>query len=176
MHVMARYVLEGFGERTKRDKVRLMSQIRRIGQIRPISRIGRIGRIGGGRGFPKCQCSLCHDWFRGKDGSDISDGSDGVFFPGTPFTSQSDVRTSGWRVPGGRGSFSGGGAVMAPLRRAGLRGSLPVLGDRSDLGLRGREGCREGLPFRSALLREADRAAVRGRDWATGGLGDGSRW
>ena len=105
---MARYVLEGFGERTKRDKVRLMSQIGqigRIGRIRPISRIRRIGRIGGGRGFPKCQYSLCHDWFRGKDGSDISDGSDGVFFPGTPFTSQSDVRPSGWRVPGKDGFF-----------------------------------------------------------------------
>ena len=45
MHVMARYVLEGFGERTKCDKVRLMS---------PIGQIGRIGRIGE----------------RGKDGSD----------------------------------------------------------------------------------------------------------
>ena len=34
---------------------------------------------------------------------------------------------------GGRtGSFSGGGAVMAPLRRAGLRGSLLVQGDKSD--------------------------------------------
>ena len=44
--------------------------------------------------------------FQGEDGSDISDGSDGVFFPGTPFTSQSDVPTSGWRVPGGgRGLF-----------------------------------------------------------------------
>ena len=36
----------------------------------------------------------------GGDGSDISDESDGFFFPGTPFTSQSDVRTIGWRGPG----------------------------------------------------------------------------
>ena len=83
------------------------------------SRTGVNGLPLTGKSFPEFQCALCHDWFRGKDGSDISDKSDGFFFLGTPFTSQSDVRTSGWRVPGEEdGVFSGGGAVMAPLRRA----------------------------------------------------------
>ena len=110
---------------------------------------GRTGRTGRARGFPECQCSLCHDCIRNKV-SQI--GLIGLI--GKP----------------------DGGAVMAPLRRAGLTGSLLVQGNRSDLGLRGREGCREGLPFRSAPLREADRGAGRGRDWATGARGAGSRW
>ena len=38
----------------------------------------------------------------------------------------------GGEVRGGGVLFPDGGAVMAPLRRAGLRGSLPVQGDRSD--------------------------------------------
>ena len=65
--------------------------------ISPSAELGELGT----QGFPKFQCSLCHDWFRGKNGAD------GFI-------------------------FSGGGAVMAPLRRAGLTGSLLVLGDRSD--------------------------------------------
>ena len=103
----------------------------------------------GSGGFPKFQCSLCHDCIRNKV-SQI--GLIGLI--GKP----------------------DGGAVMAPLRRAGLTGSLLFQGDRSDLGLRGREGCRAGLPFRSALLRAEDREAGRGRGWATGAMGDGSRW
>ena len=34
----------------------------------------------GSGGFPKFQCSLCHDWFRGEDGSDDSDWSDQFIF------------------------------------------------------------------------------------------------
>ena len=109
----------------------------------------RTGRTGGARGFPECQGSLCHDCIQNKV-SQI--GLIGLI--GKP----------------------DGGAVMAPLRRAGLTGSLLVQGDRSDLGLRGREGCRAGLPFRSALLREVDREAGRGRGWATGAMDAGSRW
>ena len=118
----------------------------------------------------ECQCSICHDWFRGKDGSE------GAIFPGNSFYIAKRCPYKWVASSGGRGSLSGGGAVMAPLRRAGLTGSLPVQGNRSDLGLRGREGCPAGLPFRSAPLREADREAGRGRGSATGARGDGSRW
>ncbi len=116
-----------------------------------------------------------YKWVEGSGGRT---GPRGPFFPETPFTCRRHVPTDERVAGGGRrtGSFSGGGAVMAPLRRAGLTGSLLVQGDRSDLGLRGREGCRAGLPFRSALLREADREAGRGRGWATGAMDAGSRW
>ena len=154
---------------------------RRTGQAES-DRVGQVGPRERGV-FPKCQCSLCHDWFRGEDGSDISDISDGSDSVGRVGQCRTG-RTGGARgVPKCQcslchdcGNRLPGGAVMAPLRRAGLTGSLLVQGNRSDLRLRGREGCREGLPFRSVPLRAADRAAGRGRGSATGGLGDGSRW
>ena len=73
-------------------------------ETREISPIGQISQIGA-QVFPKCQCSLCHDCIRNKV-SQI--GLIGLI--GKP----------------------DGGAVMAPLRRAGLRGSLLVQGDKSD--------------------------------------------
>ena len=136
-------------------------------------RLVQLAKLGGWgtRDFPKCQCSLCHDWFRGGRVR-------GAIFSRELLLHRKamSVQVGGGFRGGRTGSFSGGGAVMAPLRRAGLTGSLLFQGNRSDLGLRGREGCRAGLPFRSALLRAEDREAERGRDWATGARGDGSRW
>ena len=81
--------------------------------IRPISRIGRIGE----RGVFQNVNVLFAMIGSGGDGSDISDISDG----------SEEVRGTGRT-----GSFSGGGAVMAPLRRAGRTGSLLFQGNRSD--------------------------------------------
>ena len=104
------------------------------------SRTGVNGLPLTGKSFPEFQCALCHDWFRGKDGSE------GTIFSRELLLHRKAMSVQvGGEFRGKDGSdrfiFSGGGAVMAPLRRAGLRGSLPVQGDRSDLGLRGREGC-----------------------------------
>ena len=145
-------------------------------RIRPISRIGRIGRSGEGGVFQNVNVLFAMIGSGGGRVRHFGRVRRGLF-PGNSFYIAKRCPYKWVAGSGGRtGSFSGGGAVMAPLRRAGLTGSLLFQGDRSDLGLRGREGCRAGLPFRSALLREADRGAGRGRGWATDARGDGSRW
>ena len=86
----------------------------------------------------ECQCSICHDWFRGRTGPR------GPFFPETPFTSQSDVRTSGRRVPG-KGRVRGGHfSRELLLHRKAM--SVQVGG-----GFRGKDGS-EGTIFSRELL------------------------
>ncbi len=86
---------------------------------------------------------------RGRTGQTVSDRSDRD--SGEPKCQCSLCHDCGNRLPGG--------AVMAPLRRAGLcRIDQGWKGNNRDL-KRGREGFREGLPFRSPPLRAVDRVA-----------------
>ena len=93
-----------------------------------------VGRVGPGeRGvFQNVNVLFAMIGSGGRTGPTFRTGQTGSFFRELLLHRKAMSVQVGGGFRGRTGSFSGGGAVMAPLRRAGLRGSLLFQGDRSD--------------------------------------------